>query len=79
MLAALRLSGLDGDARIVEEVLNAEPVEVDRDAAWTALAADKKAVDGRPRLVLLEARGRPKLGVELDPDEIRAALDALIA
>ncbi len=79
LLAALRLSGLDGDARIVEEVLNAEPVEVDRDAAWTALAADKKAVDGRPRLVLLEAPGRPKLGVEVGPDEIRAALDALIA
>ncbi len=79
LLAALRLSGLDDDARVVAEVLHAEPVEVDRDAAWTALAADKKAVDGRPQLVLLEARGRPKLGVELDPDEIRAALDALIA
>ena len=79
LLAALRLSGLDDDARVVAEVLKAEPVEVDRDAAWTALAADKKAVEGRPQLVLLEARGRPKLGVELDPDEIRAALDALIA
>ena len=79
LLAALRLSGLDDDARVVEEVLQADPVEVDRGAAWTALGADKKAVDGRLRLVLLEARGRPKLGVELDPDEIRAALDALIA
>ncbi len=79
LLAALRLSGLDDDAHVVQEVLHAEPVEVDRAAAWTALGTDKKAVDGRPRLVLLEALGRPKLGVELDPDEIRAALDALIA
>jgi shikimate kinase / 3-dehydroquinate synthase len=79
LLAALRLSGLDDDASAVEELLHAEPVRVDRDAAWAALALDKKAVAGRPRLVLLEARGKPKVGVELDPHEVRAALDALIA
>jgi shikimate kinase/3-dehydroquinate synthase len=79
LLAALRLSGLEDDARMVEELLHAEPVLVDRDAAWAAFALDKKAVAGRPRLVLLEARGKPKVGVELDPHEVRAALDALIA
>ena len=79
LLAALRLSGLEDDARIVQELLAPAPAEVDRDAAWAALGLDKKAVDGRPRLVLLEKPGTPKLGVELDEREIRSALDALIA
>ena len=63
LLAALRLSGLDTDA--VEEVLAPQPVRVNRDAAWAALARDKKSVNGTPRLVLLEAPGRPVTGVEL--------------
>jgi len=77
LLAALRLSGLDTAA--VEETLRPEPVRVDRDLAWAAIARDKKVVGGVPRLVLLEAPGRPKLGVELPAAEVRAALDALIA
>jgi shikimate kinase / 3-dehydroquinate synthase len=77
LLAALRLSGLDTAA--VEETLAPEPVPVDRDAAWAALARDKKARDGKARLVLLEAPGKPVTGVELPPDQVRAALDALIA
>ena len=79
LLAALRLSGLEDDARTVQELLAPEPAEVDRDVAWDALGLDKKAVDGRPRLVLLEKPGAPRLGVELDEREIRSALDALIA
>ena len=77
LLAALRLSGLDTTA--VEETLRPEPVQVDRDLAWAALARDKKVVGGVPNLVLLEAPGRPKLGVQLPPAEVRAALDELIA
>jgi shikimate kinase/3-dehydroquinate synthase len=77
LLAALRLSGLDTAA--VEETLRPEPVRVDRELAWAALARDKKVVGGVPRLVLLEAPGRPRLGVELPAAEVRAALDALIA
>jgi 3-dehydroquinate synthetase len=76
LLAALRLSELDTSA--VEETLSPEPVRVDREAAWAALARDKKARDGRPRLVLLEAPGKPVTGVELPSDQVRAALDALI-
>ena len=76
LLAALRLSGLDTKA--VEETLHPEPVKVDREAAWAALARDKKAVGGTPRLVLLEAPGKPRVGVEVPPAEVRAALDALI-
>jgi shikimate kinase/3-dehydroquinate synthase len=77
LLAALRLSGLDTSA--VEETLSPQPVRIDRDAAWAALARDKKARDGKPRLVLLEAPGKPVTGVELPPEQVRAALDQLIA
>ncbi len=77
LLAALRLSGLD--TRDVEEALAPRRVRVDREAAWAALARDKKAVAGAPRLVLLEAPGRPRVGVELPAAEVRAALDSLIA
>jgi len=77
LLAALRLSGLDTAA--VEETLRPEPVRVDRELAWAALSRDKKVVAGVPRLVLLEAPGRPILGVERPAAEVRAALDSLIA
>ena len=77
LLAALRLSGLD--TRPVEEQLRPERVRVDRDAAWAAMARDKKVVGGVPRLVLLDAPGKPRIGVELPAADVRAALDALIA
>jgi len=77
LLAALRLSGLD--TKVVDEQLRPEPVRVDRDLAWAALARDKKSKNGVPKLVLLEAPGKPRLGVELPEQEIRAALDGLIA
>jgi shikimate kinase / 3-dehydroquinate synthase len=76
LLAALRLSGQDTAA--VEEVLRPLPVRVNRDAAWAALARDKKSVNGSPRLVLLEAPGKPVTGVELPEREVRSAIDALI-
>jgi shikimate kinase/3-dehydroquinate synthase len=75
--AALRLSGLD--TAVVDEVLRPEPVRVDPEAAWAALARDKKARSGRPRLVLLETPGKPVTEVELPEDRVRAALDELIA
>jgi 3-dehydroquinate synthetase len=78
LVAALRLSGLEEKARSVQELLGARAVHVDREDAWAALLRDKKAVDGRLRLVLLNAPGEPRVGVELPPDEIRAALDSLI-
>ena len=77
LLAALRLSGLD--TGVVEDVLHPAPVPADRERAWAALARDKKSAGGRPRLVLLEAPGRPVTGVELPEAEVRQALDALIA
>jgi len=78
LTAACRVSGLEEEARLVEELLRPEPVRVDRAAAWAALARDKKSVAGRPQLVLLEAPGKPRIGVEVDEEVLRAALDALI-
>lgn len=77
LLAALRLSGLD--TRVVEEVLAPQKARVDPDRAWAALARDKKVEGGVPKLVLLEAPGRPRIGVELAATDVRAALDSLIA
>jgi shikimate kinase / 3-dehydroquinate synthase len=79
LLAALRLSGLDREARTVEEVLAPARIRVDRDLAWRALQRDKKAVDGRVRLVLLDAPGQPRVTSEIEPARVRSALDALIA
>ena len=39
---------------------------------------DKKVVEGVPRLVLLDAPGKPRVGVELPEADVRAALDSLI-
>jgi 3-dehydroquinate synthetase len=71
--AALRLSGLGQS-----DVLDVQPVRVDRERAWAALQRDKKARAGRIRLVLLEEPGRPVVR-EADPAEVRAALDELIS
>jgi shikimate kinase / 3-dehydroquinate synthase len=71
--AALRLSGLE-----VPDLLDPQPVRVDRERAWAALQRDKKAREGRIRLVLLEAPGKPVVR-EADPAEVRKALDELIA
>jgi shikimate kinase / 3-dehydroquinate synthase len=77
LLAALRLSGLETD--VVDELLRPEPVWVDEERAWAALRRDKKAAEGRARLVLLEEIGKPIFPVELPDEDIRRELDALIA
>ncbi len=76
LLAALRLSGHDTSA--VEQVLRPERVRVDRDRAWAAMRRDKKSQAGKLRLVLLGADG-PEWKVELPDEEVRRALDELIA
>ncbi len=79
LLAALRLSGLDDERRLVEELLAPKPVAVDPEAAWAALTRDKKARRGTPRLVLLDGPGRPRWGVEVPETDVRRALAGLIA
>jgi shikimate kinase/3-dehydroquinate synthase len=73
LTAALRLSGLG-----MAEVLDVHPVRVDRERAWDALQRDKKVRDGKIRLVLLEELGKPVVR-EVDPSDVRTALDELIA
>ena len=80
--AALALSvqhlGLDPSvAEEVERVLEPRPVRVDVDRAWAALARDKKTERGRPKLVLLQAPGKPVRGVELPEEDLRGALASL--
>jgi shikimate kinase/3-dehydroquinate synthase len=79
LTAALRLSGLEQEARMVEELLKPAPARVDAERAWLALQRDKKAVAGVPRLVLLEAPGRPVSGIELPSADVRRALESLVS
>ena len=75
LLAALRVSGRDPSA--VVDALDPQPVQVDRDHAWQALQRDKNRSGEAINLVLLGDDG-PYL--EARPaDEVRAALDTLIA
>ena len=62
MVAALRLSGNETALAAVRTQLDPKPVRVDREAAWAALARDKKTVAGTPRLVLLERWRRADVG-----------------
>ena len=71
LLGALRLSGRPTD--VVEEVLNPQPVRVDRDRAWAALGRDKKQ-----GLVLLGDDGA-HWDVPVPADDVRRTLDDLIS
>jgi 3-dehydroquinate synthetase len=75
LVAALRLSGRDPEP--VHELLDPQPVRVDAERAWQALARDKKRTGEEINLVLLGDDGPY---VEARPaDDVRAALDRLIA
>ncbi len=78
LVAALRLSGLDEQARELGWILDTKPVPVDADIAWASLLRDKKRVGETPRLVLLDAPGKPRVGVEVPQAELRSALESLI-
>ena len=75
LLAALRLSGRD--VAPVVDALDPQPVSVDRDRAWEALLRDKKRSGGEINLVLLGDDG-PYVDAR-PPEDVRAALDTLIA
>jgi shikimate kinase/3-dehydroquinate synthase len=79
LVAALRLSGLETEVAQVTELLRPEPVSVDGDVAWAAMLRDKKSVGGSVRLVLLDAPGKVRIGVELPEEDVRGALNSLIA
>ncbi len=75
LLAALRLSGRD--TRAVERELEPVLAAVDPERAWAALLRDKKRSGEAINLVLLGEEG-PYVA-ERPADEVRAALEALIA
>jgi shikimate kinase / 3-dehydroquinate synthase len=77
LLATLRLSGMETD--VVDAVLQPKSVRVDAERAWIAMRHDKKARDGRIRLVLLEGPGKPVFPIELSDTEVRRELERLIA
>jgi shikimate kinase/3-dehydroquinate synthase len=79
LLAALRLSGNEEGLRDVENMLAPKPVRVDAERAWEAMRRDKKAADGKIRLVLLPRNGQPEWPVELPDAEVRRELERLIA
>jgi shikimate kinase / 3-dehydroquinate synthase len=79
LLAALRLSGNEEGLREVESELAPAPVRVDLERAWEAMKRDKKAADGKIRLVLLPRNGRPEWPVELPDADVRRELERLIA
>ena len=54
-------------------MLSPKPVRVDRDRAWQALGRDKK------RGLVLLAEDGAKWDVQLPDDDVRRALDELIA
>ena len=76
LLAALRLSGRP--TALVEEVLAPEPARVDGERAWAALQRDKKARGGELHVVLLGDDG-PRWNVDVPQQQVREALEALIA
>jgi 3-dehydroquinate synthetase len=79
LLAALRLSGNDDGLRDVENELAPKPVRADVERAWAAMRRDKKAADGKIRLVLLPRNGEPEWPVELPDADVRRELERLIA
>jgi shikimate kinase/3-dehydroquinate synthase len=88
LLATLRLSGLDDLRAQVRELLRARELpislaggEVDVAEVVAATARDKKRTraDATVPFVLLTAPGEVRVGCEVDPDDLRAAVEELAA
>jgi shikimate kinase/3-dehydroquinate synthase len=83
LLAALRLSGLEGLRQQVRELLssNGLPVTLSGTTAervQEAIARDKKRVGASVPFVLLGAPGEVQIGREVEPGELRAAVEELM-
>jgi len=82
LLAALRLSGQQRLRETVLELLRARglPVKLEGvpvDAVLDALARDKKRTSSAVPFVLVAAPGELKVGCELAPEDVRAAVAEL--
>jgi shikimate kinase/3-dehydroquinate synthase len=83
LLAALRLSGQDGLRARVRGLLIARglPVtlgEASVDLILEAIGRDKKRMGGSVPFVLLDAPGQVRIGCEVPPEELRAAVQELV-
>jgi shikimate kinase/3-dehydroquinate synthase len=84
LLAALRLSDAPALREEVEAILRRHdlPVELAPDvevgAVLEALERDKKRTAGGVAFVLLSAPGEPRVGQQLDPARVRAAVEELL-
>jgi len=88
LLAALRLSGQEQLRELARELMLARglPVALDDDleqesleAIISALAKDKKRVGEKVPFVLVRAPGQVEFGCELEPRQVRAAIEELAA
>jgi shikimate kinase/3-dehydroquinate synthase len=84
LLATLRLSGTDELREQVRELLEDKglPVTLEGttvEAVLEAVTRDKKRVGRTVPFVLLEAAGEVRIGCEVDPAELRGAVQELIA
>jgi 3-dehydroquinate synthetase len=89
LAAALWLSvevcGLDAavleaaEADLARHGLPVRAPGLDADAVWAAMRGDKKRSGGRPRLVLLEAIGRPVFGVDPGDGPLRRAVERALS
>jgi shikimate kinase/3-dehydroquinate synthase len=82
LLAALRLSGLGELRGQVGELLAAQGLPVsladaDVDQILAAISRDKKRLGGSVPFVLLASAGEVRIGCEVDPGELRAAVEEL--
>ena len=80
LLVALRLSGRDALRAEVAELLAARELPLSFsgagvDEVLALVERDKKRVEGRVPFVLVEAPGEVTPGHEVDPDELRAAVE----
>ena len=83
LLATLRLSGLDGLRAQVRELLEARGLPVTFEGATLeevleATARDKKRLRSRVPFVLVAAPGEVRIGCEVPPDSVRAAVAELM-
>lgn len=83
LMAALTLSGAGVLRSQLSEALQRHGLptrldaEISTEGVLDAIRLDKKATLSGPRWVLLERPGEPVVGVEVDPDRVRAAVEEL--
>jgi shikimate kinase/3-dehydroquinate synthase len=76
--AGLPVADLRWQDRILDAIGLAAPPPLPVEGVLQRLGHDKKAVAGRPRWVLLERRGHPRVGEALPDDAVRSAITEVL-